>query len=63
MAVDLAKLSFWLATLAREHAFTFLDHNFRHGDSLVGLSLAQIEACHWSPEAQRPSSRSRCGNG
>ena len=53
MAVDLAKLSFWLATLAREHAFTFLDHNFRHGDSLVGLSLAQLEACHWSPDAQQ----------
>ncbi len=53
MAVDLAKLSFWLATLAREHAFTFLDHNLRHGDSLVGLSLAQLEACHWSPDAQQ----------
>ena len=53
MAVDLAKLSFWLATLAKDHAFTFLDHNFRHGDSLVGLSLAQIEACHWSPDAQQ----------
>ena len=48
MAVDLAKLSLWLATLARDHAFSFLDHNFRHGDSLVGLSLAQIQACHWS---------------
>ena len=53
MAVDLAKLSFWLATLAKEHAFTFLDHNLRHGDSLVGLSLAQLEACHWSPDAQQ----------
>ncbi len=53
MAVDLAKLSLWLATLAKDHAFTFLDHNFRHGDSLVGLSLAQIEACHWSPDVQQ----------
>ena len=26
IAVDLAKLSLWLATLARDHAFTFLDH-------------------------------------
>ena len=26
MAVDLAKLSLWLATLAKDHAFTFLDH-------------------------------------
>ncbi len=53
MAVDLAKLSLWLATLAKDHAFSFLDHNFRHGDSLVGLSLAQIEACHWSPGVQQ----------
>ena len=53
MAVDLAKLSLWLATLAKDHAFSFLDHNFRHGDSLVGLSLAQIEACHWAPEVQQ----------
>ena len=63
MAVDLAKLSLWLATLAKDHAFSFLDHNFRHGDSLVGLSLAQIEACHWSPDVQQafvsPSLRRR----
>ena len=38
MAVDLAKLSLWLATLAQDHAFTFLDHALQHGDSLVGLS-------------------------
>jgi hypothetical protein len=63
MAVDLAKLSLWLATLARDHAFTFLDHNLRHGDSLVGLSLAQVEACHWAPDVQQafvsPSLRKR----
>ena len=53
MAVDLAKLSLWLATLAKDHAFSFLDHNFRHGDSLVGLSLTQIEACHWAPDVQQ----------
>ena len=63
MAVDLAKLSLWLATLAKDHAFTFLDHNLRHGDSLVGLSLAQVEACHWAPDVQQafvsPSLRKR----
>jgi len=47
MAVDLAKLSLWLATLAQDHAFTFLDHALRHGDSLVGLTRAQIGAFHW----------------
>ena len=47
MAVDLAKVSLWLATLAKEHALTFVDHALRHGDSLVGLSRGQIEAFHW----------------
>jgi len=37
MAVDLAKLSLWLVTLAADHPFTFLDHAIRHGDSLVGI--------------------------
>jgi len=51
VAVDLAKMSLWLATLARDHAFTFLDHAFRHGDSLVGLTRRQIEAFHWEGNA------------
>ena len=46
-AVDLAKLSLWLATLAKEHPLTFLNHALRHGDSLVGLSKRQIQAFHW----------------
>ena len=50
MAVDLAKLSLWLATLAKDHPFTFLDHALRCGDSLVGLSREQIEGFHWKPE-------------
>ena len=52
VAVDLAKLSLWLVTLAREHAFTFLDHALRHGDSLVGLSRRQVEAFHWNPGSE-----------
>ena len=47
MAVDLAKVSMWLSTLARDHPLTFVDHAFRHGDSLVGLTRRQIEALHW----------------
>jgi hypothetical protein len=46
-AVDLARLSLWLVTLARDHEFTFLDHALKCGDSLVGLTLQQIEATHW----------------
>ena len=47
MAVDLARLSLWLATLARDHEFTFLDHALKAGDSLVGLTRAEISAVHW----------------
>jgi hypothetical protein len=47
MATDLARLSLWLATLARDHEFTFLDHALKAGDSLVGLTRAQIAALHW----------------
>lgn len=53
MAVDLARLSLWLATLAREHEFTFLDHAIKAGDSLVGLTTHEIEAANW--DANKPS--------
>jgi len=57
MAVDLAKLSLWLTTLAKDHPFTFLDHALKCGDSLVGLSKAQILGFHWKPEKQRDFAR------
>jgi hypothetical protein len=47
VAVDLAKVSLWLATLAKDHPLTFVDHALRHGDSVVGLSRKQIENFHW----------------
>lgn len=53
LAADLAKLSLWLATLARDHPFTFLDHAIRSGDSLVGLTRQQIADFHWKPEPRR----------
>ncbi|HJK96173.1 MAG TPA: N-6 DNA methylase, partial [Polyangiaceae bacterium LLY-WYZ-14_1] len=51
-AVELAKLSLWLITLAKDLPFTFLDHALRHGDSLVGLDFDQIRAFHWSPDGK-----------
>jgi hypothetical protein len=52
MAVDLSKLSLWLATLAKGHPFTFLDHALRCGDSLVGLDRKQLTGVHWAPTQQ-----------
>ncbi|MBU0550444.1 N-6 DNA methylase [Myxococcota bacterium] len=52
LAVTLARLSLWLETFSRELPFTFLDHALRHGDSLMGLTTAQIAAMHWAPKAK-----------
>jgi hypothetical protein len=42
MAVQLARLSLWLATLAADRPLTFLDHHLRTGDSLLGTWLANV---------------------
>ena len=42
MAVQLARLSLWLATLAADRPLTFLDHHLQAGDSLLGASLASL---------------------
>ncbi|WP_437575490.1 Eco57I restriction-modification methylase domain-containing protein [Sorangium sp. So ce887] len=53
-AVDLAKLSLWLFTLAKDHPFTFLDHALLQGDSLVGLSTERIACFDWK-DTGKPS--------
>jgi len=53
MAADLAKLSLWLATLAKDHPFTFLDHALRHGDSLVGFTTREISYFDWAGNPQQ----------
>lgn len=51
LAVELAKLSIWLVTLAVGRPFGFLDHNLRSGDSLLGITdLKQIMHLHINPE-------------
>ena len=54
MAVDLAKMSLWLATLAKDQPLTFVDHALRDGDSLVGLTQRQIGAFTWKKGALPP---------
>lgn len=54
MAVDLAKMSLWLATLAMDEALTFVDHALRDGDSLVGLTRRQIAAFTWKRGVFQP---------
>jgi hypothetical protein len=42
MAVQLARLSLWLATLAADKPLTFLDHRLRVGNSLSGASIDDL---------------------
>ena len=42
MAVQLARLSLWLTSLARDRPLSFLDHRLHTGNSLVGSWLASL---------------------
>ncbi|MHB9068765.1 MAG: Eco57I restriction-modification methylase domain-containing protein [Sedimentisphaerales bacterium] len=51
LAVELAKLSIWLVTLAKGRPFGFLDHNLRSGDSLLGIHrLDQLTKLTMNPD-------------
>ena len=53
LAVELAKLSIWLVTLAKGRPFGFLDHNLRCGDSLLGIHrLDQLTQFSMNPTGQ-----------
>ena len=53
LAVELAKLSLWLTTLAKGRPFGFLDHNFRGGDSLLGIrDLRQLIELDMDPKGK-----------
>lgn len=53
LAVELAKLSIWLVTLAKDRPFGFLDHNLRYGDSLLGIHrLDQLTQLSMNPTGQ-----------
>ena len=57
LAVELAKLSIWLITLAKGRPFGFLDHNLRSGDSLLGLhKLEQLTKFTLHPEKKKTAS-------
>nr|WP_239685482.1 TaqI-like C-terminal specificity domain-containing protein [Halolamina pelagica] len=42
MAVELAKLSMWLETLATDQPLAFLDHHLKAGNSLVGSDISEV---------------------
>ncbi len=52
-AVQLARLSLWLTTLAADRPLTFLDHHLASGNSLIGARLADLA----SPMRRRRSGK------
>ncbi|WP_336346192.1 Eco57I restriction-modification methylase domain-containing protein [Halalkalicoccus ordinarius] len=42
MAVELAKLSMWLETLAADQPLAFLDHHLKEGNSLIGSDISEV---------------------
>ena len=57
MAVEMAKLSLWLITLAKDRPFSFVDHALRAGDSLLGITdIAQLRVAHLDRKWPRQAS-------
>ncbi len=59
MAVQLARLSLWLATLAADRPLTFLDHRLQCGDSLLG---AWVDSLRTMPRIHRRSAHADTDN-
>ncbi len=57
MAVQLGRLSLWLATLSAQHPLTFLDHHLRTGNSLVGATLDDVVRRATGSGRPRPGQR------
>ena len=54
VAAEMAKLSLWLTTMARERPFTFLDHAIQVGDSLLGITdMEQLRWLHLDPAERK----------
>jgi hypothetical protein len=54
MAVELAKLSLWLTTVASNKPLSFLDHHLRCGNSLIGAELDRLTVLPGGQEEQTP---------
>src|SRR5205823_1601537 len=55
-AVQLARLSLWLCTLAADRPLTFLDHHLRAGNSLAGARAMDVARQPPGPGGRRSSS-------
>ena len=50
LAIEMAKISLWLSTMAKDRPLSFVDHALKSGDSLLGVtSMSQIANMHLDP--------------
>jgi len=59
LAVDLAKLSLWLTTAAKDRPLSFLDHHLRPGNALVGARLDELNSTGTSAPKQSKAAANR----
>src|SRR3989304_4948877 len=43
LAVELAKLTLWLTTMAKSKPLSFLNHHLRVGNSLIGARVSELD--------------------
>ncbi len=53
LAVDLARLSLWLVTVARDKPLSFLDHHLRCGNALVGAWMHDLNVRSTTPTRKK----------
>nr|WP_129629324.1 Eco57I restriction-modification methylase domain-containing protein [Candidatus Oscillochloris fontis] len=59
LAVDLAKLSLWLSTAAKDKPLSFLDHHLRCGNAVVGVRLSDLDLSGTAPTKRGPSKKTQ----
>lgn len=64
LAVELAKLSLWLSTVAKDRPLSFLDHHLRTGNALFGVRFADLTQArngngHGSHSSHGPARKTR----
>ena len=59
MAVELAKLSLWLHTVAKGEPLSFLDHHIRCGNSLIGAKIESLSNLPELKKSRRKTSESQ----
>ena len=59
MAVELAKLSLWLHTVAKGEPLSFLDHHIRCGNSLIGAKIENLSNLPELKKSRRSASQSQ----